>query len=503
LTNPDNHSERLNQLPKGWVWTKLGNVCETTSGGTPSRKNKNYFGGNIPWLKSGELENGIIKSAEESITKEGLENSSAKIIPKGTLLIALYGATVGKLGILGIGAAINQAICAIFTPDCLNQKFLFWYLSSYRNELLNARIGGAQPNISQQIVNDIPHPFPPPPEQRRIVSKIEELFTRLDAGVEAMKKIKAQLKQYRQAVLKYAFEGKLTGEWREAHKNELKPASVLLERIKEERKNKNDGKVKELPPLDTSDLPELPEGWHWAKVGICSTLITKGESPAWQGFSYTQEGIPFIRSENILWGYINFSNITHIPQEFHQKLKRSKIKPNDVLINIVGASIGRCAVIPPTITEANINQAVALIRTNEAILPYYLMHILISPQIQENVRSARVETARPNISLTDLNNLIIPIPPITEQHQIIEEIERHLSIADNIEKAVDHSMQQSEKLRQSILKRAFEGRLVPQDPDDEPAERLLERIMSEKAIREAERKPRKRGGFKAGKVQGE
>lgn len=137
-------SQKINEItdqdadvPDEWVWTKMGEVCETKSGGTPSRNNKTYYGGTIPWLKSGELKNEIINSAEESITESGLENSSTKIIPKGTLLIALYGATVGKLGILGIDAAINQAICAIYIKinNSLDQKFLFWYAAEARKRV--------------------------------------------------------------------------------------------------------------------------------------------------------------------------------------------------------------------------------------------------------------------------------------------------------------------------------------------------------------------------------
>lgn len=240
----------LPELPKSWVWTRLGELCKTTSGGTPNRKRQDYFGGNIPWLKSGELNYNIIRSVEEFITEQGLKNSSAKIIPKGTLLIALYGATVGKLGILGIDAAINQAICAIFTPTYLDKKYLYWYLSTYRNKLLNARKGGAQPNISQQIVKNIILPFPPICEQHRIVTKIEELFTKLDTGVATLKKVKVQLKRYRQAVLKYAFEGKLSEKWRRANKDNIEPADVLLERIKAERKKNAKRKYRqlELPP---------------------------------------------------------------------------------------------------------------------------------------------------------------------------------------------------------------------------------------------------------------
>ena len=113
----------MNLLPAGWRWVKLGDVCQTTSGGTPQRGNSNFYGGRIPWVKSGELNDGLISGTEETITDKGLKNSSAKLFPCGTLLIALYGATVGKLGVLGMEAATNQAVCAIFTSDVVDKDF--------------------------------------------------------------------------------------------------------------------------------------------------------------------------------------------------------------------------------------------------------------------------------------------------------------------------------------------------------------------------------------------
>ncbi len=265
LKKEDNDTSELPELPEKWVWTRLGIISKTTSGGTPSRKYKKFFGGNIPWLKSGELHNGLIKSAEESITEDAIINSSTKIIPKGTLLIALYGATVGKLGILGIDSAINQAICAISTKKSIDQKLLFWYLTSYRNELLNARIGGAQPNISQQILNDVPIPLLPLPEQQEIVSRIDALFKFADETEKNAAEARKRVEIMTQSILARALRGDLSADFREAVRNwkdldveargryvfvlpeekrekvldvdefPMEPASRLLERIRDER----------------------------------------------------------------------------------------------------------------------------------------------------------------------------------------------------------------------------------------------------------------------------
>ena len=183
----------LSRLPAGWKWKRLGDVCKTTSGGTPSRKNSEYFTGNIPWVKSGELPDGIVAAIEERITQEAVAKSSAKLFPAGTLLIALYGATVGKLGILKEDATTNQAVCAIFPPETLDTKYLFWYLRFVRSDLVAQAIGGAQPNISQGILRTLPIPTAPLDQQKRIVAEIEKQFSRLDEAVANLKRVKANL----------------------------------------------------------------------------------------------------------------------------------------------------------------------------------------------------------------------------------------------------------------------------------------------------------------------
>ena len=186
-----------------WKKEPLGKICKTTSGGTPSRKNQSYYqNGTIPWVKSGELENNIITTSEEFITEEGLLNSSAKIFPAGTLLIALYGATIGKLAFLGIDAATNQAVCGIFQNENVSLKYLYYYLLFQRPNLIKQGVGGAQPNISQTILKKLEISYPDSiTEQQRIVARIEELFSELDKAVGTLKTIKEQLDVYRQAVL--------------------------------------------------------------------------------------------------------------------------------------------------------------------------------------------------------------------------------------------------------------------------------------------------------------
>lgn len=230
LSHVGKMDDKSESLPDNWALVRLGNVCKTMTGGTPSRKIARYFNGTIPWLKSGELENNMhINSAEEHITQNALESSSARIIPKGTLLIALYGATVGKLGILEFDAAINQAICAIITPEGIESHYLFWFLMRHRNVLLSIRKGGAQPNISQGILSEIEFPLAPKPEQKAIVEEIERRFSTYENVETSIKQDILKARGLRQAILAAAYSGKILFQ----DPNE-KSATILLERIRKE-----------------------------------------------------------------------------------------------------------------------------------------------------------------------------------------------------------------------------------------------------------------------------
>lgn len=172
-------------LPKDWRWAKLGDVCDTASGGTPESGNRGYYGGSIPWIKSGELRDGLITCTEETITDAGLQSSSAKLLPKGTLLIAMYGATVGRLGITGIEAATNQAVCAIFPGTEVDRDFLFFYLLKARESLVDISFGGAQPNISQTVVQNLAVPLTSLHEQKRIAKILNEQMTAVGRALKA------------------------------------------------------------------------------------------------------------------------------------------------------------------------------------------------------------------------------------------------------------------------------------------------------------------------------
>ena len=348
-----------------------------------------------------------------------------------------------------------------------------------RQSLIELSIGGAQPNISQGIIRSFLFPLAPLPEQDRIVAKIEELFSYLDAGVEGLHKVKAQLKRYRQAVLKAAVDGRLTEEWRKAHP-EVEPAEKLLERINQKLQRYARRRSKETILPDFSSLPELPSNWIWATVDQLGPPDRTCAYGVLQPGPDVEDGIPLIRVGDIESGKIRIDYLKKIDPRIAGKYERTKLKGGEVLITLVGA-IGRTAVVPNSLIGANTARAVGVIPLNEELDPAWVEIWFRNPDKINEMTSKAHEVARKTLNLEDVRSALVAIPPLAEQGVIINEIESKLSIAENAEEVINQSQERSEKLRQSILKLAFNGRLVPQDSNDEPASMLLGRMMTERA----------------------
>ncbi len=445
----------INELPKDWKWVKLGEVCHTTSGGTPSRRETKYYNGNIPWVKSGELDKGIITDTEEKISEEAVKNSSAKIFPKGTLLIALYGATIGKLAFLGVDAATNQAICGIYKNEKIDSHFLYNYLFYKKQKLVNQGIGGAQPNISQTILKNLELPLPPLTTQQAIVTKIEELFSELDKGIEQLKTAQQQLKTYRQSVLKWAFEGKLTT-------NRIDNFSKVV------NSNEQDLIKKEIlqssnSENSASDKCELPKGWKWVRLGDVCNRIQDGShySPQIQFDEPGENRYKYITAKNIRNDYMDFRKVTYVDKSFHESIySRCKPEFGDVLLTKDGVNTGDVT-LNTLQEEFSLLSSVCLFKTKaELLIPSFLKYYIQSPIGNKNIIGDMSGTAIKRIVLKKIKASVIVLPPYKEQHQIVQAIESRLSVADKMEESITQSLQQSEALRQSILKKAFEGRLV-------------------------------------------
>ena len=457
----------LARLPIGWEWAQLGDVCRTTSGGTPSRKYARYFTGNIPWVKSGELPDGVVTEVGERITEEAVAKSSAKLFPAGTLLIALYGATVGKLGILNEDAATNQAVCAIFPPEHLDTKYLFWYLRFVRADLVAQAIGGAQPNISQGILRTLPIPVAPLDQQKRIVAEIEKQFSRLDEAVANLKRVKANLKRYKAAVLKAAVEGRLVETEAEIARREgrsYETGAQLLQRILETRRSqwKGKGKYKEPTAPNTTDLPELPEGWVWASVDQLLMSLRNGLSKKPED---SEPGTPILRISAVRPLELDIKDSRFYRPQANERVDDYKLEVGDVLFvryNGTKELVGVCALV--NAVSGALLYPDKLIRgrvaSEQQVLPSYLAIAANVGKSRQHIDELIKTTAgQQGIAGGEIKQMPLPLPPYTEQHRIVAEVERRLSLIRETGIQVDANLQRADRLRQSILEKAFSGKL--------------------------------------------
>ena len=458
----------MKSLPKGWVKTTLDQIAIWGAGGTPKRSESKYYGGDIPWVKTGDLGPKYLKESSEYITQLGVDNSSAKLFKKGSVAIAMYGATIGKTSILDFDATTNQA-CAVGQPipDLTSTEFLYLLLNNEKQNFIDKGKGGAQPNISQQIIKSHEIALPPLPEQRRIVAKLDEVLAQVDTIKARLDGIPAILKRFRQSVLAAAVSGKLTEEWRGSAKYQEK------------------------------DGIRIPDDWEVKEAQNVCSKVQSGSTP--KNDPFNQGGtVPFLKVYNIVNQKIDFDyKPQFVTVDTHQdKLKRSIAYPGDVLMNIVGPPLGKVAVLTDQYPEWNLNQAITLFRAeNELLDQKYLYFVLCEGAL---VRAVMPETkgsvGQINISLTQCRESMIPLPSLSEQKEIVRLVDQYFTFADTIAAQVKKAQARVDNLTQSILAKAFRGELVPQDPDDEPAEELLKRIATARKEAEALAKAAKKAG---------
>ena len=327
-------------------------------------------------------------------------------------------------------------------------------------------------------------------EQRRIVAEIETQFTRLDASVAALRRAQANLKRYRASVLKDACEGRLVpteAELARSEGREYEPADVLLERILAERRarwesqEKRHGKYKEPSAPDTSALPQLPEGWAWATVE--HLILGTPKNGLYKPKSEYGNGIPILRIDDYQDFYLRERPSLHCLNVAPDEIETYGLQKDQLLVNRVNSPshLGKCLVVPdgllPAVFESNMMRMTTGDEIDTSFLAYYLRSLIGRTRLTANAKWA---VNQASINQTDVCHTPVPLPPLAEQRRIVAEVERRMSVIEQAEATVESSLARAERLRQSILKQAFSGKLVPQNPDDEPASALLGRIRAER-----------------------
>ena len=379
----------------------------------------------------------------------------------------------------------------VFDAAHLDSLYFAYYLSEAVQRFKYESRGTTINGVTKKQLRELPVLLPPLAEQRRIVAEVETQFTRLDASVAALRRAQANLRRYRASVLKDACEGRLVPTEVELARSEgrdYEPASALMARILAERRarwesqEKRRGKYREPSAPDTSDLRELPEGWVWATLEQLASVIINGYSKRPQG----NIGTPILRISAVRQMTVNLEDVRWVDSK--ENLADFLIHSRDLLFTRYNGNpglVGVCGVVRDSTGDVlHPDKLIRVTLVQDETLPAFVQ-IVANVGVSREFLSQRIRTTagQSGISGTDLKTMPIPLPPLAEQRRIVAEVERRLSVVQQAEATVEASLARAERLRQSILKQAFSGRLVPQDPDDEPASVLLERIRAE---REAE-----------------
>ena len=432
-------------------------------------------------------------------------SAPSKIAEPDDVLVSIR-APVGPTNLCAVQSCIGRGLAAIRTQGDLPSKYVLYAMRATEEDLRAKSTGTTFEAIRGDDLRSHPLPLPPLPEQRRIVAEIEKHFTRLDASIAALKRVQANLSRYRASVLKSACEGKLVPTEAELARSEgrkYEPADRLMERILSERRaqwesqQKRRGKYKEPAALDTSNLPELPEGWVWSAMGECFEVYV-GATPRRARGDYWNGEIPWVSSGEVSFNRIKVTRES-ITTEGLNNTSTDLHPPGTVLLGMIGEGKTRGQVSILDISACNSQNSAAIRVSESGLPPEYVFYYLWGQY--DATRRIGSGNNQPALNKSRVQELLIPLPPLAEQLRIVAEVERRLSVIQQAEAAIETNLTRAERLRQSILKQAFSGKLVPQDPNDEPASVLLERIQAERAEAEEEakskRKSRRRGKRKA------
>lgn len=385
---------------------RIGDIISISSGGTPKRDNPLFYqNGTIPWVKTGDLKGKYSNYPTEFITEDALKNSSAKIFPKGTVLLAMYGATIGECSILNFEAATNQACAALLPNEIIDENYLYYFLSSYKPELIKLGVGGAQPNISAGIIKDIQIPLPPLPEQKRIADL-------LDTADCLCQKDKALLEKYDQLA-----------------------QSLFLEMFGDPVKNEKGWEVKNVEDLASKEK-------HSIKAGPFGSSLKKE--------FYVHSGYKIYGQEQVIKDDLNFGNY-YIDEKKYKELENCKIQRGDILISLVG-TYGKISVVPEKFEPGIINPRLMKITPDQSLVrPDFLKTLLQSKTSENQMKSQSRGGTMDIVNVGIMRKIKLPIPPISLQNQFAEQVQ----LIEKQKELAKENLEKSEKLFNGLMLNCF------------------------------------------------
>lgn len=445
-----------------WTLIPLKELGTWSGGGTPSKSKLNYWeDGTIPWVSPKDMKTDHIVDSEDHITQAAVAGSAAKLISAGSVLIVTRSGILSHtlpVAVTTVPVTVNQDLKALTPREGVLPEYVAWALRCFAREILNtcSKQGTTVSSIETAALHRFEIPVAPLDQQKRIVAEIEKQFSRLDEAVANLKRVKASLKRYKAAVLKAAVEGRLVETEAELARREgrsYETGEQLLQRILETRRSQwqGKGKYKEPSAPVTTGLPELPEGWVWANFESAADRVTVGHVGSMID-EYVEEGVPFLRSQNVRANRYDPEGLKFVSEKFHRQLGKSSLKPGDIVV-VRSGSVGVSCVIPDHLPEANCSDLV-IIKTPRAVLPDFGAYYMNSV-VETRVAAGKVGIALTHFNTQSVAELPLPVPPLAEQHRIVAEVDRRLSLIRKTEAQVDANLQRTDFFRRSMLAKAF------------------------------------------------
>ena len=477
-------------LPKGWIFAHLNDLGDWGAGATPLRNKTEYYNGKIPWFKSGELSADYISESEEFVTELALKETSLRYNKPGDVLIAMYGATIGKTSILKVPGTTNQAVCACTPFTGFANTFLLTLLKAYKNRFIEMGAGGAQPNISREKIIATIIALPPLPEQLRIVAKVDELMALCDkleqqqmnhiethlklveallqtlinaTNAEELKAAWQHLEPHfdilftteesidllKQTILQLAVMGKLVPQ----NPND-EPASELLKKIEAEKKKLiAEGKLKKKKPLpeitEEEKLFELPEGWEWSRLGFISEIKGGKRLPKGHSFSPYETPYIYIQVTNMKNGTIIDNDIKYITEQTKREISNYIISKDDLYITIAG-TIGGVGIVPKYFDGMNLTENAAKICFYQ-VDKEWLQKTLSAKYIQEQFTEKTNQLAQPKLALHRIASSCLAVPPLEEQFRIIAKVDELMSLCDQLKERIIATQELKVKLADAVV----------------------------------------------------
>ncbi|MEQ5756965.1 MULTISPECIES: restriction endonuclease subunit S [unclassified Providencia] len=460
VLEPVDTSELPFELPRGWEWCYLNDVGNWGAGATPNRSNSKYYDGNIPWFKSGELSSDFISESEEKVTELALKECSLRDNKVGDVLIAMYGATIGKTSILNVRGTTNQAVCACTPYSGISNVYLLTLLKAYKRIFIGMGAGGAQPNISREKLIATVIALPPNAEQNRIVYKVNELMslcdqleqqslTSLDTHQQLVETLLATLTDSKNAKelaenwsrINQHFDTLFTTEASiDALKQTILQLAVMGKLTEQEKACTLECKTSLIDGLSIYDDIDkrIPKTWSLSKLdNISSAIIDCPHStPKW-----ADKGFICVRTNQIKPGYLELNDSRYVSEQTYiERIQRLEPSFNDILYSREGGVLGVACRIPEDV-KVCLGQRMMLIRSGDKVLSEYLEIVLNSPLITILARQMTTGGAAPRINVSTVKNYLIPLPPKEEQYQIIARVKELLNLGDTLKSHLQSAQQ--------------------------------------------------------------